>query len=341
MKALLHNAPFVLEYTEVPDLEPGPDELLVRVQACGICGSDVHGYTGTTGRRIPPIIMGHEAAGIVAAAGSNVRGFAAGDRICFDSTVFCNACEACRSGQVNRCQTRQVLGVSTPGSRRHGAFAEYVLVPWWTALPLPDHVPFEQATLFEPLGIALHAMNRGAVTKDDTVLVVGCGTIGLLLIAAAKQRGARTVIATDVRPDRLQRGRALSADVVIDTSRESPADKLREAGFAVDVTFEAVGYAPTIRQACELTATGGRVVLLGNLERDVPLDVPDLISREITLIGSYTSAGEFRDAVRLVSDGAIDVRPLLSEVLPLSDGQKAFDRLYEGKEDLVKVVLVP
>src|SRR5690606_36266659 len=161
-------------YTEVPDLEPGPDELLVRVQACGICGSDVHGYTGTTGRRIPPIIMGHEAAGIVAAAGSNVRGFAAGDRICFDSTVFCNACEACRSGQVNRCQTRQVLGVSTPGSRRHGAFAEYVLVPWWTALPLPDHVPFEQATLFEPLGIALHAMNRGAVTKDDTVLVVGC-----------------------------------------------------------------------------------------------------------------------------------------------------------------------
>lgn len=341
MKALVHTAPFVLEYVDVPDPAPAPDELLVRVQACGICGSDVHGYTGTTGRRIPPIIMGHEAAGIVAAVGSKAQGFAVGDRVCFDSTVFCNDCDACRDGLVNRCRHRQVLGVSTPDVRREGAFAEFVLVPWWTALSLAEHVPFDQATLFEPLGIALHAMNRGEVAEHDVVLVIGCGTIGLLTIAAARQRGVRRIVATDVRSERLQRARAMGADEVVDTSAATDDEVRSLLNGGADVTFEAVGFASTIRQAISLTRQGGRAVLVGNLERDVSIDVPDVISREITLIGSYSSAGEFRDAVRLVTDGLIDVRPMLSQTLPLAEGQRAFDRLHAGKEDLVKIVLVP
>lgn len=341
MQALVHTEPFRLHYTQTPDPSPGPEDLLIRVRACGICGSDVHGYTGTTGRRIPPIIMGHEAAGTVAGVGAAVRGIETGDRVCFDSTVYCNRCDPCLAGQYNRCERREVLGVSTPGNRRDGAFAEYVTVPWWTAVRLDERVQFEEATLFEPLAIVLHAVNRGAVGPDDSVLIVGCGTIGLLAIAAARKRGTRRIVATDVRPERLRRAELMGADRAIDAARADVAQEIAAFGGGIDVAIEAVGYAPTIRQACDLTRQGGRVVLLGNLEREVSLNVPDIIARELTLIGSYASAGEYRDAVRLVTDGAIDVRPLLSEIRPLSEGQQAFDRLHEGREDLLKIVLVP
>ena len=138
MKALLYTEPYHLEFTDVPEPRAGEDEVLVRVKACGICGSDVQGFTGKTGRRIPPLIMGHEAAGIVEGFGKNVRDFGKGDRVCFDSTVYCNKCEPCRAGRYNRCKRRQVLGVSVPQFRRHGAFAEYVAVPSWIVAKIPD-----------------------------------------------------------------------------------------------------------------------------------------------------------------------------------------------------------
>ena len=343
MKALLYTAPHTFEFTDVADPVPGEDEVLVRVRACGICGSDVHGATGRTGRRLPPLIMGHEAAGVVEATGDAVVGLKAGDRVAFDSTVYCNACEACRQGLFNRCARRQVLGVSTPAFKRHGAMAELVVVPHWVVAPLPGGMSFRQAALLEPASIGLHAANRARVEAGETAVVVGAGTIGLFAVQAARLRGASRVIVSDRSDFRLDVARRLRADVAVNPDRENLREVvLRETGGrGADVAFEAVGFASTVREAVSTVRMGGRVVLIGNLERQVELDLQDLVAREVTLVGSYASAGEFRECIGAIADGRIDTAPLVSDVAPLRDGARAFARLLGGGEDLLKIVLEP
>src|SRR5579875_3184935 len=177
MKALLLPEYRRLELVNIPQPVPGTGEVLVRVRACGICGSDVHGYDGSSGRRIPPIVMGHEAAGTVAAVGSAVSDMRDGDRVTFDSTVYCGECEYCRRGEMNLCERREVLGVSTPEYRRQGAFAEYVVVPKRVVHPLPANLPFPEAAMVEPLSVAVHAVSLAQVPQNATALVVGAGMI--------------------------------------------------------------------------------------------------------------------------------------------------------------------
>lgn len=343
MKALLHTAPLRLEYTEVPDPTMGPDDVLVRVKACGICGSDVHGYTGATGRRIPPIIMGHEAAGIVADAGEGVAGLRPGDRVCVNSTIYCNECAACRQGQYNRCARRQVLGVSLPGNRRDGAFAELVAVPWWIVQPMPVPLTFTQAALLEPVSIAVHAVNRAEVTAGDAVVIIGSGAIGLFILQAARLKGAGTLIVSDLNDERLALAKMLGADAVVNPQRDDLAARVRALtdGRGADVSFEAVGFSATLREALAVTRTGGCVTAVGNLEKTTSIDLQDLVARELTLRGTYASSGEYRACIDLVASGQIDVLPLVSETQPLSEGQRAFDRLREGKESLLKIILEP
>jgi len=194
----------------VPDI--GDGDVLVRVKACGICGSDVHGYDGSSGRRIPPLIMGHEASGVVDRIGAAVSDLRQGDRVTFDSTVSCGACDHCRRGELNLCDNRTVLGVSCADYRRHGAFAEYVAVPSRIAYRLPDALPFEHAALIEALSVAVHAVARKPPRPDDVVLVIGCGMIGLLIIQVLRAGGCRTVRAVDVDEDRLAMAARLGAE---------------------------------------------------------------------------------------------------------------------------------
>ncbi len=343
MKALVYTEPFRFSYTDFPDPEPGPRDVIVRVQACGICGSDVHGYTGSTGRRLPPLIMGHEAAGIVESVGQEVSTVEPGERVCFDSTVYCNQCPACWNGNHNRCEHRQVLGVSIPGMKRHGAFAERVVLPFWTVIPMPEDLSFVQAALLEPVSIGLHAAGQGEVTPGDTVLVIGAGPIGLFTLQAARLRGAGRVIVSDPSEHRLELARQVGADETVNPKQVDLERFVHDqtGGRGVDVSFEVVGFAETLRQAVAATRIGGRVVLVGNLTRTVEVNIQEVISRELTLRGSYASSGEYRDAIDLVASGRIDVRPLVSAVLPLSRGQECFDRLHAGSDDLVKIVLQP
>jgi L-iditol 2-dehydrogenase len=342
LKALLYTAPYTLEYTDWPEPQVGDDDILVRVKACGICGSDVAGHTGKTGRRLPPLIMGHEAAGVVERAGKNVTGFAAGDRICFDSTVYCNQCPACRKGMYNRCVKRQVLGVSVPEFKRHGAFAEFVAVPHWICARLPDGMSFVQACLLEPASIGTHAANRPPISNGDTVAVLGAGTIGLFILQAARLRGAQA-IACDINDFRLGLAKQVGGDTCINSAKVNLRDEIqkRTGGRGADVTFEAVGFAETFRQAISITKTGGAIVAVGNLQKETEFNLQELVSRELTFIGSYASAGEFRTCIDLIATGKINVGPLISEVLPLQEGPAAFKRLLEGKENLLKIVLEP
>ena len=343
MKALLYTKPYTLEYTDVPDPQIGADDVLVRVKACGICGSDVQGHTGKTGRRLPPLIMGHEAAGTVETVGANVTGFVAGDRICFDSTVYCNQCPACKQGLFNRCVTRQVLGVSVPEFKRHGAFAEFVAVPHWICAKLPDNMSFVQASLLEPASIGAHAASRPAISETDTVVVIGAGTIGLFILQAAKLRGARTTIACDISDFRLDLAKQVGVDGCVNPRQVDVKQEIlrRTDGRGADVTFEAVGFAETFRQAISLTRTGGTVVAVGNLQKETEFNLQELVSRELTFTGSYASAGEFRQCIDLIATGQINVGPLVSDVLPLKDGAAGFERLLKAEENLLKIVLQP
>ncbi len=343
MKALLYTKPYTFEYTDVPDPLVGDEDVLVRVKACGICGSDVAGHTGKTGRRLPPLIMGHEAAGVVEQVGRKVHSFAPGDRICFDSTVYCNQCPACKQGLFNRCVKRQVLGVSVPEFKRDGAFAELLAVPHWICAKLPDHMSFVQAALLEPASIGMHAASRAPITNSDTVVVIGAGTIGLFILQAARLRGAKTVVASDLNEFRLGLAKQVGADVCIHSGKTDLKQEIlgRTEGRGADVVLEAVGFAETFRQAVSVARTGGYVVAVGNLQKEIEFNLQELVSRELTFTGSYASSGEFRTCIDLIASGKINVAPLVSEVLPLREGPAAFKRLLEAKENLLKIVLEP
>ncbi len=341
MKALVLTRVNHFEYTDVPEPAPEGGEVLVRVKAVGICGSDVHGMTGSTGRRIPPVIMGHEAAGVIAALGRGVTSYAVGERVTFDSTIYCNACEYCLSGRLNLCSNRRVLGVSCAEYRRDGAMAEYITVPQHILYRLPDAVSFEAAALIEPISVAFHAVRRARMSLGESVAVYGCGTIGLLIIRAARLSGCGKLYAVDVNPARLAAARDSGADVLVDPSKSDPVGAIRGGKEGADVGFEAVGITPTIKAATESVRKGGRLVLVGSYSPEVNLGLQSVVTREMDLLGSCASAGEYAAILQMIASGQLGLKGLISATAPLSEGASWFQRLLEGKEDLLKIVLLP
>lgn len=343
MKALTLTAYNHFEFQDTPRPELEDNEVLIRVKACGICGSDIHGMDGSSGRRIPPIIMGHEAAGQIEEMGSAVSGWSVGDRVTFDSTVYCGVCDSCRSGQVNLCPDRNVLGVSCDDYRRHGAFAEYVKVPQHILCAIPDSVSYEHAAFAEPVSIALHGVNRVPLREGDSAVVIGAGLIGLLVVQALKAKGAGTVIAVDLDEKRLALALELGADAVLPSSDEVPAQVREIVGNpdGADVAMEVVGFGPTIRLAIDSVRKGGSIGCVGNLKAEVPFPLQAVVTRELSVFGSCASAGEYADAVEAVASGAIQVEPLISATADLSEGAEWFARLHRNDEGLMKVILKP
>jgi L-iditol 2-dehydrogenase len=343
MKALLLSEYNQLDITDLPAPVPGADEILVRVAACGICGSDVHGYDGTSGRRIPPIVMGHEAAGVVAAAGSGVSKFKPGDRVTFDSTVYCGQCEFCLQGEINLCNNRQVVGVSCGDYRRAGAFAEYVVVPQRITYHLPEGLEFQEAAMLEAVSVALHAVRVSEMKGGETALVIGAGMIGLLTLQAAKAAGASQVLIADIDRTRLERAEKLGADATLLLSGNDLVQEIlrRTGGRGVDLVLEAVGRDETISASIASVRKGGTVTLIGNISPQVKIPLQVVVSRQIRLQGSCASSGEYPEAMELLANGKIKVKPLITAVAPLSDGPQWFARLHAGEPNLMKVVLDP
>jgi len=343
VKALLLSEYKKLELTDIPTPNIGPDDVLVQVQACGICGSDIHGWDGSSGRRVPPLVMGHEAAGIVTAVGRDVVGFSEGDRITFDSTVWCGKCRYCLGGRPNLCDNRMVLGVSCADYRRYGCFAEYVSVPARICCQLPASLPFEHAALIEAVSVAVHAANRTPVMLGDTAVVVGSGMIGLLAIQAIKRKGCSQVIATDLNAQRLEVAKKLGADVTIDVSQEDAVARVLELtnGRGADVALEVVGATATIKSAIDCTRKGGSITIVGNLAPTIELPLQSVVTRELNIFGTCASAGEYPACVDLLASGMIKVEDMITAKAPLEDGPDWFSRLYDGEPNAMKVVLCP
>ncbi len=342
MKALLLSKYKQLEIADVPEPKPGREEVLVRVAACGICGSDVHGYDGSSGRRIPPIVMGHEAAGTIAAVGDGVTGFAEGDRVTFDSTIFCGTCSNCRRGDVNLCDNRQVLGVSCGEFRREGAFAEYVAVPSRILYRLPEKLSFAEAAMLEAVSVALHGVSLAEISEGSTALVLGAGMIGLLTVQALRAAGCSTVFVADLDSTRLKLAQKVGATAVLSSGGDVVEQVMQLTGdVGVDVVIEAVGRNETVKASIESVRKGGTVVLVGNISPEVTLPLQKVVTRQIRLQGSCASSGEYPRAIELLASGAIQVAPLITAIAPLEEGPRWFERLYAREPNLMKVILTP
>ena len=267
MKALVLEAYKQFAITEVPDPEPQEGEVLVEISACGICGSDIHGFDGSSGRRIPPIIMGHECAGMIAGLGAGVDGWKVGDRVTMDSMLYCGRCYYCADGRTNLCEDRMVLGVSCNEFKKDGAFARFVTVPTSGLIALPDQVSFEQAAFAEPLAVSLHAVRLVDPAQGSTAIVVGAGMIGMLLLQVARAKGCERVFAVDLDADRLDLARTLGVTDAINPKDGDPIERILDLtdGARADCSFEAVGHTQPLATAIGGVRKGGRVGLVGNL----------------------------------------------------------------------------
>ena len=343
MKALVLKEYNQFSCEDVPMPEIGADEVLIRVKACGICGSDVHGMDGSTGRRIPPVIMGHEASGIIERVGSGVAEWSVGERVTFDSTVVTRQDFYSQKGVFNLSDYRRVLGVSCAEYRQHGALAEFVAVPQSVLYRLPDGLSFEQAAMAEPVSVAFHAVNLIPSEINDSAIVVGCGMIGLFVVQALRIKGCGTIIAIDLDPSRLDMALKFGADHAFRADDPEIVEKVRAVtrGRGADIAVEVVGITPTVNLAINAVRKGGKIGLVGNLSPKVELPLQVVVTRQLTIYGSCASAGEYPACLDMIAGGRVKVDEMISAVVSLEDAGTWFDRLYRGEPGLMKVIVAP
>ncbi len=343
MKALVLEEYKKLVYKDVPDPEIKSTEVLVQVKACGICGSDVHGLDGSTGRRVPPLIMGHEASGVIVETGDEVKGWKPGDRVTFDSTVYPLNDWYTLEGKYNLSDNREVLGVSPGTFRRNGAFAEYIAVPQHILYRIPEKVSFEQAAMVEAAAVALHSINISGIKTGESCVIVGTGMIGIFILKLLKISGASKVIAIDISPFRIDQALKGGADYAF-LSDEPDLDVKINAltnSRGADKSFEAVGSSESVNTAINTVRKGGTVVLVGNISQSIEFPLQKVVTRELKVLGSCAIRGEYEVILDLLESGKLSIGDQISAIAPLSEGALWFDRLYRKEAGLNKVILVP
>ena len=343
MKALVLEKYMQFELKEVPEPQVADNEVLIRVKAVGICGSDVHGMDGSSGRRLPPVIMGHEASGEVASVGKAVKSWKAGDRVTFDSTIYKKDDWFTRRGLYQLSDDKMVVGVSTPDFRKDGAFAEYLVLPEHIIYKLPDNITFTQAAFVEPAAVAMHAIEITRPSMTDVVVVVGVGMVGSFVVQLLKIRGCRKVVAVDIDDFKVDLALKLGADHAFlpgDPQLMATIKKLTE-GRGADVAFEVVGEEDSVHTCIAAVRKGGQVTLVGNTSPTINFPVQSVVTREIRVQGSCAINGEYPAVLDLIASGRLDVSSILSVEAPLAEGAAWFDRLYKKEKGLMKVMLKP
>lgn len=348
MRAAVLVGPGQIELQQRPQPEPGPGEALVRVIATGICGSDLSAYHGHADLYVLPRVLGHEVGGEVVALGPATttpnsppakgpdQALRVGDRVVLDHMVACGACYACRRGRPHCCPHARVIGAQVDGG-----LAEYFVVPTSNLYPIPPHVSDEELALVQPLAIACHAVDRGAVERGDRMVVIGAGAIGLLCQLVAGVRGASVLVA-DIVPERLERAAALGAARTVQNNLESLAEAVHAftGGEGAEVVIEASGAAPMLAAAAQVAAIGGRIVVVG-IGGEPALAAGAFVRKELDVRGARAGGGAFPSAIELAATEDLPLRALISHRLPLEEAMRAFDLLAHHPEQTAKIVLVP
>jgi L-iditol 2-dehydrogenase len=337
MDALVWLGPRKMELRREPAPTPEPGEVIVAVEAVGICGSELSGYLGQNSLRRPPLIMGHEAAGRIAfdsdatlSDGSPAR---AGVRVTFNPLLTCGVCDRCRAGKSNLCRNRQLLSAHRPG-----AFATYVAVPAHLCIPLPDHVSLTLGSLTEPLACSVRAVaHTGA---PERLAILGAGPIGLLCLVAARAAGIEDILVSDISDRRLTVARAWGATATINARHNVLNAVQAFAPGGVDAVIDAVGLTVTRDQAVRAVTPGGRVVFIGLHEEESMLPANYIVRQEITVTGSFTySDADFARALALLAEGRVSLDGDWLEERPLAAGPAAFEELLAGATRAAKIVL--
>lgn len=330
MAALVYEGPSTMNIRTVPISEPDKNELQICVKRAGICGSELSGYLGHNSLRKPPLVMGHEFAGVVSAMGENVRKFKLGDRVTVNPLVSCGSCLECKSGHAHLCESRQLIGAARPG-----AFAEYVNVPEENTLPLPDSLSMDKGAMVEPFACAVHAARLAQMTAADKLLIIGAGPIGLFVLQAAQILGVKTTVVQDINSERLKIVKALGGIPVSspeELQRDTPSN-----GFTV--TVDAVGLDVTRQQCIEAARPGGRVVLIGLHAAESPIPVNLAIRNELALYGSFAySPLDFEMALEWMSERQVDLTPWV-KYAPLEEGNACFQELLRDAGSIAKILL--
>ena len=338
MKALVYYGSRDMRLLELENPVSSDDEVLLRVKACGICGSDVHGYMGITGRRIPPMIMGHEFTGIAQVTGKKTFRVKPGDRVVVQPVIFCGQCRFCAEGLTNMCTNKRFLGVMDTD----GAMREYLCVPEKLVYILPDSLSFIQGAMVEPLAVALRAVKKLPPLSGRNLLIIGAGTRGLLVLQLARLQDPDKIIVSDLSSFRLAIAKTLGADVVINPSCDCiESIIMRETqGKGADAAIEAVGVSATVQQAMSCLTNGGTCVWIGNSAKIIQLDMQEAVTRELNVKGTYIyTAGEFKDAMDILSSGLVSTEPVITEITSIEEGVETFLKLSEGAEEMIKVVM--
>jgi L-iditol 2-dehydrogenase len=343
MKAAVMHKPLDVRIEELPVPEVGPDEVLVKVMAVGVCGSDVHYYEhGRIGPYVvrKPIILGHECAGIVAACGEKVTRFEPGDRVAIEPGVTCGRCDYCKQGRYNLCPDVQFL--ATPPF--NGAFVQYIKHREDFLFPIPDELSFEEAALNEPFSVGIHALNRAGFRPGQTVAVIGLGPVGLMAVAAAKAFGAQQIIGSDMEINRLEAAGKLGATDVIHAGKGSVSEEIKRltGGVGVDVVLETAGHPIAIQTAMQSLRRGGKLSIVGlPPDPEVSLNVPHICDNEIDIYGIFRYANTYPQGIRFLASGIPGIQDLMTDRYNLEQTGDALDRAMTNKKGSLKVMVYP
>lgn len=336
MKAAVLKDLETIVIEEVPVPEPKQGEVLVQVKASALCGSDVAGYTGQHSMIKWPIILGHEASGVVAKCGLGVDNWKEGDPVVIEPLFTCKKCQACLSGKYHLCVDLQFAGHQVPGS-----FAEYVIAESCFIHRKPENVSFEEAALTEPASSPLHAIERCGIRLGDIVVIIGCGITGLFTLQCALSKGAEVLI-SDPAEFKLKVAKELGAKYTLNPEKENLAEKGRDitGGIGADCVIEAVGISETLASTVSLVKRGGTIMLIGYSEKESePFDLSTVTLAELTVLGTLAYCNDFPVALKLMSQGKVKSNPLISHRLPLERVEEGIKMMIRKDEGVLKVVI--
>lgn len=340
MRALRYLAPNRLEVEDLGKPVPGEGEVLLKVRAVGICGSDVHGYLGLTGRRIPPMTMGHEFSAEVEALGEKVSGFKIGDRVIAQPINFCGECVNCKKGYTNMCLNKRFFGVLT----EDGALAEYLCVPEKLLYRLPKNCSFEAGALTEPYAVGYGAVKKAGNLEGKVVLIIGAGTIGLCILQLVKLKNPAKIIMCDLSDTRLETALELGADAAVNPLKGDYLEAIASLtdGAMVDISIEAVGVQATANQSIKSLKMAGTAIWVGMSQKEMQINMQDIVVSARSVLGTFNyTHKEFGEVVAILGSGKLDTEKMISKVVSLGDAPEYFDRLHKEPDKYIKVIVDP
>ncbi|MHB1007413.1 MAG: zinc-dependent alcohol dehydrogenase [Chloroflexota bacterium] len=339
MRAAVLTAPYKIEFTELPQPAPKANEVKIRVERAGICGSELHAFKGTHPFRHPPAILGHEMSGEVVDAGDQVTKFKVGDRVTVEPQITCGECEYCQAGYPNLCANKIVLGTMV----WVGAYAEYIVAPEQVVYKIPDSVDWDEAVMIEPLAVGVHAVREANARLGSSALILGGGTIGLCVLVAAREAGVLTTVVTDAVDYNLKVAKEMGATAVVNVRGGDVRAAVNEVtgGRGADVAYAAVGFSSVVNQGITSVHKRGQVVLIGLFAEKLTVDDPfQIVGGERVIRGSqmYTRA-DVQTAIDLIAAGRVDAKPFITQRMKMDEVQRGFEIVDKKLEDCVKVVL--